>query len=60
MGAELPAATAAKIAIQRQNFALTALRNATQVERDIATIVDQNARSAPVSSVRGSNLNIRA
>lgn len=60
MSTALPAATAAKMAIERQNFALSALKNAVQGEQAIAAIVEQGARSAPVSAVRGANVNTSA
>lgn len=60
MSATLPAATAAKMAIERQDFALGALKRAVEGEQAIAAIVDQAARSAPVSASRGTNVNISA
>lgn len=60
MGAELPAATAAKMAIQRQDFALGAMKKAAESEQAIATILEQSARTAPVSSTRGANINTSA
>lgn len=60
MSATLPAGIAAKMAVERQNFALSAVKSAAQSEQAIANLVDQAARSAPVSSVRGTNVNISA
>lgn len=60
MSVALPAATAAQMAIEKQDFALGALKRAVEGEQAIAAIVDQAARSAPVSSARGANVNISA
>lgn len=55
-----PAAIAAEQAIAKQNVALSLVKQSAEVEQAIAGILEDAARSAPVSSSRGSNVNISA
>jgi len=56
----LPAGIAAEQAILRQNVALSVIKASAEQAQALAEIVDQSARSAPISGSRGTNLNIRA
>ena len=56
----VPAGIAAEQAINRQNIALSVVRAAADADQQIAQILDQSLRSAPVSESRGTNINIRA
>lgn len=55
-----PAAIAAEQALTRQNVALSVVKASAEADAAIANILDQAARSAPVSSSLGSNVNISA
>ena len=56
----VPAAIAAEQAITRQNVALSVIKSSADQAQAVAEIIDQSARSAPISGARGSNVNIRA
>jgi len=56
----LPPTIAAETAINRQNVALSVVKAAADADQQIANIIADNARSAPVSSSRGVNLNTSA
>ena len=56
----LPAGIAAEQAILRQNVGLSVIKQSAEQAQALAQIIDQNARSAPVNSSRGVNLNTSA
>lgn len=56
----LPAAIAAESSILKQNVALSVIKASADADQQIANIIDQAARSAPVSGSRGVNLNTSA
>lgn len=56
----LPPAIAAETAINRQNVALSVVKASADADQQIAEILDQAVRSAPVSGSRGVNLNTSA
>lgn len=56
----VPAGIAAEAAITRQNVALSVIKASADQAQAIAEVIDQSARSAPLSGARGSNVNIRA
>ena len=56
----IPATIAADQAIAKQNFALSTIKASAEADQAIAGILEDAARSAPVSSIRGSNVNIQA
>lgn len=60
MSSAIPAGIAAEQAILRQNVALSVIKQSAEQAQAIAQIIDQSARSAPVSGTRGTNINIRA
>ncbi|MBX2834020.1 MAG: hypothetical protein KTR28_03515 [Micavibrio sp.] len=55
-----PAAIAAEQAMIRQNVAFSVVKASAEAEQAIVNILDQAARSAPVSGSLGSNVNISA
>ncbi len=56
----LPPGIAAEQAILRQNVALSVIKASADQAQALAQIIDQNPRSAPVSSSRGTNINTSA
>lgn len=56
----LPPTIAAEAAINRQNVALSVVKAAADADRQIANILEQSVRSAPVSGTRGTNINTSA
>jgi hypothetical protein len=56
----VPAAIAADQALAKQNVALSVIKSSAEADQAIAGILEQSARSAPVSSIRGSNVNTSA
>ena len=60
MSSAIPAGIAAEQAILKQNVALSVIKQSAEQAQAIAQIIDQSARSAPVSGTRGTNINIRA
>lgn len=60
MSSAIPAGIAAEQAILKQNVALSVIKQSAEQAQALAQIIDQSARSAPVSATRGSNINIRA
>jgi hypothetical protein len=56
----LPAAIAADQALVKQNVALSTIKSSAEADQAIAGILEQSARSAPVSSIRGTNVNTSA
>lgn len=57
---DLPATYAAELALNRQNVALSVIKASADQQNALAQIIDQAARTAPVSSSRGINLNIKS
>ncbi|MCC6598420.1 MAG: hypothetical protein IT559_06490 [Alphaproteobacteria bacterium] len=57
---ELPAAIAAEQGLLRQNVALSVIKQSADQEQAIAQILEQAVRSAPVSSARGTNVDLTA
>jgi len=57
---DLPATYAAELALNRQNVALSVIKASADQQNALAQIIDQAARTAPVSSSRGTNLNIKS
>ena len=56
----VPAGIAAEQAILRQNVALSVIKQSADQAQAIVQILDESLRSAPVSSARGTNVNISA
>ena len=56
----VPAGLAAESLSLRQNVAFSAIKGNLEQAQKIAEIIDQNARSAPISDTRGTNVNITA
>lgn len=54
----LPAGIAAEAALTRQNVALSVIKQNAEQGEQIAQLLDETIRSAPVNSSRGSNVNI--
>jgi len=58
--ASLPPSIAVESAILRQNVALSVVKQAADADQQIANILADSARSAPVSGSRGVNVNTSA
>lgn len=56
----LPAAIAAESSILKQNVALSVIKASADADQAIANVLEQAARSAPISGSRGVNLNTSA
>ncbi len=56
----VPPTIAADQAIAKQNFAMSAVKKSAENAQAIAQILDEAARSAPVSSTRGTNVSTHA
>lgn len=56
----LPAGIAAEQSILRQNVALSVIKASADADQQIANILADSARSAPISGSRGVNLNTSA
>tara|TARA_X000001036_G_C20404006_1_gene694022 strand:- start:287 stop:463 length:177 start_codon:yes stop_codon:yes gene_type:complete len=56
----LPPTIAAEMALTRQNVAFSAVKAAAETQQQVAAILEDAARSAPVSSTRGANVNTSA
>ena len=56
----IPFTVAAEAALTRQNIALSVVKQSAEQSRQIANIIDEAVRSAPVSNTRGANVNIQA
>ena len=54
----VPATIAADQAIAKQNVAFSLVKASAEADQAIAGILEDAARSAPVSGSRGSNVNI--
>ena len=57
---EIPAQLAAEQAMLRQNVTLSVIKQSSEQQQKLADIIDQSARSVPVSQSRGTNVNINA
>ncbi|MCB9983308.1 MAG: putative motility protein [Rhodospirillales bacterium] len=55
-----PAGIAAEQAILRQNVALSVIKQSADQAQALVQILDDAARSAPVSRTRGTNINTSA
>lgn len=60
MSSAIPAGIAAEQAILRQNVALSVVKASADADQAIANLLAETARSAPVSSSLGTNVNITA
>ena len=56
----LPPTIAAEAAINKQNVALSVVKAAADADQQIANILADSARSAPISGTRGVNVNTSA
>ncbi len=54
---DIPAGLAAESSLLRQNIALSVIKASADADQQIAKILEQSIRSAPLSSARGTNLN---
>jgi hypothetical protein len=52
---DIPAGIAAESALLRQNIALSVVKASADADQQIAKILEQSVRSAPLSSSRGTN-----
>jgi hypothetical protein len=57
---DVPAGLAAEQGLLRQNIALSVIKQSSEQDQAIASILEQAVRSAPVSSSRGTNVNTSA
>ena len=57
---DVPATIAAEQGILRQNVALSVIKQSAEQQQQLVRILDEAARSAPVSGTRGTNVNISA
>lgn len=57
---ELPAAIAMEQGLLRQNVAMSVIKQAADQQQAIVQMLDQSLRSAPVSSSRGTNVDLTA
>lgn len=55
----LPPVIAAEAALSRQNVALSMIKQSADVQKQVADILSQATEDVPVSSSRGSSVNIR-
>lgn len=55
-----PAGIAAEQAIAKQNIALSVIKQSSDQAQALVQILDDTARSAPLSKTRGTNINISA
>lgn len=56
----VPYGIAAKSAMYRQNMALSMIKHASKMDQMFVQMIDQAARSAPVSRTLGNNVNFKA
>jgi hypothetical protein len=54
---DIPAGIAAESALLRQNLVLSVIKASADADQQIAKILEQSIRSAPLSSARGTNFN---
>lgn len=57
---DIPAGIAAQVAMTRQAIAMTMVRQAADMEKQLVAILDQAIANVPVSSSRGIALNTQA
>lgn len=57
---EVPAGIAAQAALTRQAVALEMVKQAANMEKQLVAILDQAISNVPVSSSRGTTLNMQA
>ncbi len=57
---EISAGIQAQAALTRQTIAMSVLKQAADMEKQLAGILEAAANSVPVSSSRGSSINIQA
>ncbi len=57
---ELPATVAMEQGLLRQNVAMSVIKQSAEQQQAIVKMLDQSMRSAPVSSSRGSNVDLTA
>ena len=56
----VPATIASEIALNRQNVALSVIKQNADQDQAIASILEEAISTAPVSSTRGTSVNISA
>ena len=56
----VPAGIAVEQAVLRQNVALSVIKASADQDQAIAELLEQSVRTAPVSDVRGANVDTRA
>ncbi len=56
----IPPTIAAEAALTRQNVALSVIKQNAEQAQAVANILEQSARSAPVSGSRGANVSTSA
>lgn len=56
----IPYEMKAQSALYRQNMALSMIKHASKMDQMFVNMIDQAARSAPVSRSLGTNINFRA
>ena len=54
----VPAGIAAETALSRQNVALSVIKSNAEQDQKLANVIEQSIQSAPVSNIRGTNINI--
>jgi hypothetical protein len=57
---DIPAGIAAEQALLKQNVALSVIKQSFEQQQKLVQILDESARSAPLSSSRGTNVNFAA
>jgi hypothetical protein len=57
---EIPAGIAAEAALTRQAVSLSVMKQASDMDKMLAAILDKAASNVPASAVRGTNVNISA
>ena len=56
----VPASIAAEIQLNRQNIALSVIKQSAEQDQALAQILDDATRTAPINASRGANVNISA
>lgn len=57
---DVPASVAAELGALRQNVALSVIKQSAEQSQKLASILDNAARSAPVSESHGTHVDIKA
>lgn len=57
---DVPATIAAELGILRQNVALSVIKQSAEQSQKLVEILDQSARTAPVSGTHGTHVNFKA